>query len=242
MRAGTDVSTFGGSIAPSTNPAPLFCVSRGLGGLSPGCSGCRRSRCTWRGSGGCTRGGAGRRSAAARGATSAPCPPRSGTCKGSLRCGRDAPLQEPLLPGPEAVARKIQPPSSTKCWEPAPGSSPGGPYLPEWMERFCPTYFISWGGPCSHTHCTAHASAALASRSSHTWRGGKERAAGIWAARGRQVGKPTPCVWRGGSEPLQLPPKPGLHVSLEKSCGKGANCSGDEPQPCPGEGFWKAGI
>ena len=53
----------------------------GVPWCSPACSGCRQSRCIWRGSGGCTRGGQGRSSAASPGATISPCPSRSGTCK-----------------------------------------------------------------------------------------------------------------------------------------------------------------
>lgn len=63
-------------------------------GLSPECSGCRQSRCTWRDSGGCTRGDAGRSSAAARGATTSPCPPRSGTCHGKAVVSPGIPLRE----------------------------------------------------------------------------------------------------------------------------------------------------
>lgn len=241
MRAGTSASTFRGSIAPSTNPAPpVLCEPGARGGSHLGVVAADGAAALGGAAGVALAGvregevlllAVPRAHHVHHGAV-----PAKGACGvgGTPRCRNHcSPGQRQEDPAPTAA-----PSAGSQL----PGAPRGGPYLPEWMERFCPTYFISWGGPCSHTHCTAHASAALASRSSHTWRGGKERAVGIGAARGRQVGKPAPCVWRGGSEPLQLPPKPGLHVSLEKSCGKGANYSGDEPQPCPGEGFWKVGI
>lgn len=64
------------------------------------------------------------------------------------------------------------------------GEVPSSTHLPDWMERFCPTYFISWGGPWSHRQRAAHASASRDSCSSHTWPGGKERGRqGFWLLR-----------------------------------------------------------
>lgn len=74
---------------------------------------------------------------------------------------------------------------------------PWGTHLPEWMKRFCPMYFMSWGGPWSHRQRTAHASAALASRSSQTWPGGRKKGRqGFWLPRGRKRRNPRPCAQR----------------------------------------------
>lgn len=58
-----------------------------------------------------------------------------------------------------------------------------GTHLPDWMERFCPTYFISSGGPWSHRQRAAHASAALAKRSSHTYQGKEKGTQEFWIPR-----------------------------------------------------------
>lgn len=69
---------------------------------------------------------------------------------------------------------------------------PWGTHLPDWMERFCPTYFISSGGPWSHRQRAAHASAALASRSSHTWPRKGRGQAGVLASQRREEEEPAP--------------------------------------------------
>ena len=102
---------------------------------------------------------------------------------------------------------------------------PRGTHLPEWMERFCPTYFISWGGPWSHRQRAAHASAALASRSSHTWPGGKEKGRqGFWVPRGGKRGNPLPWA-PGGFLSTHGFPKNMTHMSgWKKPRGSMAAC------------------
>lgn len=80
-----------------------------------------------------------------------------------------------------------------------------GTHLPDWMERFCPTYFISSGGPWSHRQRAAHASAALASRSSHTWTQERKREAGVLAFQESKEEKPAPLCCGGFLSPHEHP-------------------------------------
>lgn len=112
---------------------------------------------------------------------------------------------------------------------------PRSTHLPEWMERFCPMYFISWGGPWSHRQRAAHASAALASRSSHTWPGGKEKGRqGFRVPRGEKRRNPLPWA-QGVFLSTHGCPKNMAHaLGWEKPAGSGAGCPGAMSRPsCP---------
>lgn len=124
-------------------------------------------------------------------------------------------LRASLLLDP-GVAAAPSPPASQDAGVPRSLLCLQDTHLPEWMKRFCPTYFISSGGPWCHRQRAAHASAALASRSSQTWPGGKEKGRQeFWLPRGGKRRNPLSCAQGapiGVQKPHQAGKSPGAAI------------------------------